>query len=236
MQSVIQQQNGRFVLLDVMRAVAVFMMIQGHSVDALFNMSLLPADSVVIQMWNHFRGITAPIFLFGSGFAYVIATTRKSVNGRMPFTLLLKRLRWLLLLFMLGAAMHAPAPSLSALAHASEHQWDIFFRVDILRSMAVALLLLLMMFLFTRTLTQILVTASLLALFFSVGAPFVHEASWVQDLPRWLRGYFSLADNSFFPIFPFSGYLFAGAAASAVYLKWQKEWSYNKLSVTYGTV
>ncbi len=236
MQSVIQQKDGRFVLLDVMRAVAVFMMIQGHSIDALFNMDLLPGDSVVIQMWNHFRGITAPIFLFGSGFAYVIATTRKSVDGRMPFPLLLKRLRWLLLLFLLGAAMHAPAPSLSEFAHASERQWDIFLRVDILRSMAVSLLLLLAMFLFTRTLTQILITASVLAVFFSVGAPFVHEASWVQELPRWLRGYFSLADNSYFPLFPFSGYLFAGAAASAIYLKWQREWTYNRLSMAYGAI
>lgn len=205
-----------------MRAFAVVMMIQGHTIDALLSPAQYNPDSVLFRVWQIGRGLTAPIFLFGSGFAYVIATARKSGGGRMPLPLFLRRVRWIAVLFLIGALMHFPASGLMYLPYATEAQWHSFFQVDVLRLMAVTLFGLLMLMLVARQ-RQWLFAGSLAVAAAIVGVtPLMHATDWASMVPRYLAGFLNMQTGSFFPIFPFSAYLFMGAAGACFYLGLQE--------------
>ena len=212
-----------------MRAWAVFMMIQGHAIDALLSDSYYAEGSTLFNIWQFNRGLTAPIFLFGSGFAYVIATFRKMDGTRIPMPVILKRLRWIAVLFVMGALMHLPGGTLSYLTTMSPENWDRFFHVDVLRLIAVTLLGMFVVMLATRNRERLLVASLSIAVLLFAIAPFTATVDWTLHMPRWLAGFMSTGTGSFFPIFPFSGYLFAGAGAAALYLRWREQGRDHKL-------
>lgn len=215
----------RFILLDVMRALAVVMMIQGHTIDALLRSDLLGKGSFAFDLWQVGRGLTAPIFLFGSGFAYVFATIRKSQGGRMGPKLLMKRIQWIAVLFLVGSLMHFPASSFLGVATASAAQWDLFYRIDVLRLMAIALMGLLMTLTLARTRLMILRSSLSIAAFIVFLSPLMQSVDWTLYLPRIVAAFLSTHTGSIFPVFPFAAYVFTGAAAASFYLQLQEKGS-----------
>ncbi len=211
----------RFLLLDVMRAAAVLLMIQGHAADALLSHAYLNTESVSWKIWEFIRGLTAPVFLFGSGFAYVLATVAKAGGGPMPLPLFWRRFRWILVLFATGALMHVPVPTFERILQMTPVQWSGFYQVDILRLMAVTLLMLLAIFLFTRSPRGIFRATLGMTAGIVLVTPLVYDVPWLKILPESFAAYFSNQTGSFFPVFPFSAYLFAGAACGALYLRWK---------------
>jgi uncharacterized membrane protein len=208
----------RYLLLDVMRAFAAFMMVQGHTVDGLLSPEIYNTHGPFHYVWLFARGLTAPIFLFGSGFAYVLANTAKRVDGRLPASLLRRRVKWIGGLFLLGVLMHAPVPIRSLLPTLSATEWVLFLRVDVLRLMAVALLLLLGLFLVCRSTHALLAGSLLLAGAFALLSPWMYSVPWSTMMPVWLSTFLTKESGSYFPLFPFASYLFAGSATGAAYL------------------
>lgn len=206
-----------------MRAWAVFMMIQGHSVDALLSKSYYNADSLLFNIWEFNRGLTAPIFLFGSGFAYVIATFRKMDSGRLPAGVIFKRLRWIGVLFLIGALMHLPAGTIGDLFTLSPDRWARFFNIDVLRLISVTLLGMFALFMIARTRKRLFPSALGIGLGLILISPLVYSVDWATNTPLWFAAWMTTATGSWFPIFPFSGFMFLGAAAAALYMKWQEE-------------
>jgi hypothetical protein len=215
--------SKRIVLLDVMRAWAVFMMIQGHTIDALLSNSYYGGDSLLFNIWQINRGLTAPIFLFGSGFAYVIATFRKMDGGKLPASVIFRRLRWIGLLFMIGALMHLPAGTIGGMFSVPAENWEPFFNVDVLRLISVTLLGMFLLFMVARNRKRLFVYALGIGLGFILIAPFIYSFDWASFTPFWFASWMTTATGSWFPIFPFSGYMFLGAAAAALYMKWQEQ-------------
>lgn len=205
-----------------MRAIAVLMMIQGHTIDALLSPGLYLRGTIIFDIWQLGRGLTAPIFLFGSGFAYVLATARKSSGGVMGRTLFLKRLRWISILFLVGSLMHFPASSFFGMAGATPEQWNMFYRIDVLRLMAVSLLGLLALLSSPLTRTRIMSTSVVLAFGIAAASPLVHSVDWSGLLPRIIAAFLSTNSGSIFTVFPFSAYIFAGAAVAALHIRLQK--------------
>jgi uncharacterized membrane protein len=228
------KNNKRIILLDVMRAWAVFMMIQGHTIDALLSKSYYNGDSLLFNIWQFNRGLTAPIFLFGSGFAYVIATFRKMDEGRLPRAVVFKRLRWIGVLFLIGSLMHLPAGTLADMFTLEAERWHRFFHVDVLRLMALTLLGMFALFMLVRTKTRLFSTALGIGLFFLLIAPVIYTVDWAAHTPLWFAAWMTTATGSWFPVFPFSGFMFLGAAAAALYMRWQSEGRTARLPLYYG--
>lgn len=206
-----------------MRAWAVLMMIQGHSIDALLDGSYYDNSSVLFNIWLFNRGLTAPIFLFGSGFAYVIATFRKMDAGAsLPMPVIIKRLRWIGVLFLIGALMHLPAGTIGGMFSLSAERWARFFNIDVLRLIAVTLLGLFGLFFLARSRERLFRSALGIGLGLILIAPVVYAIDW-SGTPLAIAAWMTTGTGSWFPIFPFSGYLFMGAAAAALYMKWQEE-------------
>ena len=67
-------KSNRIVYVDIMRAFAVIMMIQGHTVDTFLGDEYRTMDSFFYSTWYTLRGFTAPIFMFTAGliFTYLL--------------------------------------------------------------------------------------------------------------------------------------------------------------------
>jgi len=61
------EKKNRIIFIDLMRAFAVLMMVQGHTVDVLLSNDYRKMDSPLFLLWFFMRGMTAPIFLFSAG-------------------------------------------------------------------------------------------------------------------------------------------------------------------------
>src|ERR671935_654902 len=90
----------RVIFIDLARAVAVYLMVQGHTVSAL----LAPEYRAgrVFDLWVFQRGLTSCLFLLLSGFAFSIATSRHWQSHVRPSRAVAKRLGRFSLFVVLG--------------------------------------------------------------------------------------------------------------------------------------
>lgn len=199
----------RLYALDAARFVAMLLMVQGHTLDALVLPTELDITRFPWSAWHFLRGLTAPIFLLLSGIVHVFATKR-AAHGRIPSALLWRRIRWALTLIGIGYLMMFPAQRIWHLRHVPAEQWSAFFQVHILQLIGVTLLLVLLLFLLTRTERQLGIAGACVAAAIIAVAPFAAGVDWYSLLPEPIAAYLSSARGSFFPVVPFSAYLFLG--------------------------
>jgi surface polysaccharide O-acyltransferase-like enzyme len=206
---------SRWLALDVFRALAVLWMIQGHTFTALLG----DAEAFTGAWWQLYRmlhGLTAPMFLCGAGLAYGIVhfgSSKPVAPGRM-----LKRVVTLLVL---GTILQLPAANLSAI-------WSD----DSLLSSALqpAALQLIAACLALAELLRVLARRSFAALAAVLSAGVALSAPWLWQLQlseqfllgSWLDGH----TGAQFPIAPWLGYFFLGAAISASWgaRAWRERW------------
>lgn len=208
------QKSERLVALDAVRFVAMFLMIQGHTLDALVAPTELDVTKFPWSVWNFLRGLTAPVFLLASGIIHVFATKRDS-HGRLPRQLVWRRIRWALTLLGIGYLMMFPAQRLWHLNYVPAEQWTAFFRVHILQLLGVTLLAVLALFLLTRTHRQLALAGAIVGLLIVLAAPAAAWVDWYRVLPEPLAAYMSTDRGSLFPVIPFSAYLFLGLPLGA---------------------
>jgi uncharacterized membrane protein len=75
----------RILFLDLMRVLALFMMIQGHTTYDFLDLSIRDGSSTGIKIWTSLRGYTAPFFMMVSGavFTFLMLSQEKS-DGSNP--------------------------------------------------------------------------------------------------------------------------------------------------------
>lgn len=201
--------SERLYALDAARLMAMLLMIQGHTLDALVSPADLDIARFPWNVWHFLRGLTAPIFLVVSGIVHVFAIQRTS-DGKLPGALLWRRLRWALTLLGIGYLMMFPAQRLWHLGYVPPEQWTEFLRVHILQLIGVTLLFVLVLMLLTRTERQLGIAGALVGMLIVALAPAAAWVDWYRLLPEALAAYLSTARGSLFPIIPFSAYLFLG--------------------------
>src|SRR5262245_11925019 len=93
-------KQKRIVFIDLIRAIATFMMVQGHTVDVLLADKYRDNMSLGFSIWLFMRGLTAPIFLFTTGavFVYLFRSIRKSFQDNPRVNRGLKRVLQLVVL------------------------------------------------------------------------------------------------------------------------------------------
>ncbi len=197
--------------LDLLRGVAVVMMVLGHTVDALLAEPLRGGS--VYWSYQLLRSMTAPLFLFTSGFVVMVATAKRWDAYLRLGPELGARLRRILLLILLGYALHLPFFSLrKTLTHASPESFANLWQADVLQCIGVSLLLLqLTLLVARRPARHALLVAAAGALVVLV-TPVVWSLDWGALLPRPVTPYVYDRDLTIFPLFPYLGHLFIGAA------------------------
>ena len=205
----------RIVFLDLLRALAVIMMVEGHTIDALLLNEYRSYDYLGFKLWQFARGMTAPIFLLTAGtvFIYLLRSTGLPFRDNPRVAKGVKRA---LLLLASGYLLRFPSTSITGVFSASDEQLRAFWTVDALQSIGVGILLLLLAAFLSEKL-RLNDFAIFLGggLFFFVCAPFCELINWNEWLPAPIAAYFYSGSGSLFPIFPWAGYMMFGGMLGA---------------------
>ena len=62
--------TSRLVFIDVIRAFAICMMLEGHFIDGLLAPEYRDENNLLFATWLYIRGMTAPVFFTVSGFIF----------------------------------------------------------------------------------------------------------------------------------------------------------------------
>ncbi len=210
------ENKERLVLLDILRAIGVMLMIEGHTIDAVMSPVYKDGSSALFQFWTFFRGLTAPFFFFSAGLAFVVATVKYtgdnlSIAGRTRK----RRVRRIVTLLLIGYGLHMPVQILYNPSAVPQESWNLFFIVDALQIISLSLLVILLIALGSnsrKTLLRSLILAAVLSLAL---APITEPVRWERFMHPALYPYLTFRAGSFFTFFPSSAFLFAGAAFGA---------------------
>lgn len=199
--------KARWLALDLLRFVAVLLMVQGHVFTALLDPSY--ASERWFRHHNFVHGYTAPMFLFAAGLAFGYTTFRAWDANTTWGPRLQKRLRRYGWLLVIGYWLHMPSMALSrllALDAASVEEW---LRVDVLQHIGVSLACMQLVALAVRRQTVFIAIVSVVFLLVVFSAPIV----WAMDLsllPAPLAAYVNSSSGSLFPLVPWAGFTYAG--------------------------
>lgn len=204
--------SQRLHALDLVRGVAVVVMVLGHSIDAV--LSSAERTTEVFRLYDAVRGFTAPVFLLVSGVAFTVATERKWDDYRRPGRPLTMRLLRVALLFLIGYALHFPFFSLAKLLNGTTPQdRAAFLQVDVLHCVAASLLLLQAVVLTSATPQIFARRAAVLA----AGTVLLSPLLWGRDLASAISPvvapYLNMREPSIFPVLPYGAFFFSGAVA-----------------------
>ena len=193
-----------------MRAFAVLMMVQGHTVDVFLSPQFRVAESPYYVIWNFMRGMTAPIFLFTAGnvFTYLFRLVDEPFKANPRVTKGVKRF---LLLVFLGYLMRYPTETVISFKFVTPDQWKTFLAVDVLQLIGFGILFLLI-FIYLAEKLKLNLNLVLLfgSLIFIVLYPYFEGIDWKSFMPVPIAGYFYNGTGSNFPLFPWAAYLLAG--------------------------
>ena len=204
-------KKNRVIFIDLMRAFAVFMMVQGHTTDCVLADSSRVVTSPLYLFWNFMRGFTAPIFLFSMGmtFNYLFKLNRHpfKTNPRV-----LKGIKRFFLLLSIGYLMRYPTFSVIYFDTVKWSEWQTFFVVDVLQLIAFGILFILFIeYLSEKLNISDYIILGVFASFVFIIAPFSERVQWTNYMPLAMANYFYRGAGSFFPLFPWLCYVFCGA-------------------------
>ncbi len=210
-------RKTRVIFIDLIRAFAVFMMVQGHTIDALLSNEYRTGMHPIFNIWNFFRGLNAPIFIFTSGAAFTYLFLQKGLpfneNPRVS-----KGFKRFMLLLFLGYLIHIPTIFPSEYSKISTGQWLTFFKVDALQIIGVGILsIIIVLYVVEKLKLNPYYTFLFLSIFIALISHYTLKIEWVNFLPLPIALYFYYGPQNpdavytLFPIFPWLSYIFAGA-------------------------
>ncbi len=222
----------RIIFLDLMRALAVLLMVQGHTIDTFLGDQFRSFDSPLFNIWFTIRGFTAPIFMFTSGVAFTYLMRSNS----QPFSQnprVLKGFHRFIILVLIGYLLRFPTPRMFDFSEVTKAQWLVFFTVDALQLIGFGLLFILFLsFVAEKYKASDYLVFSFGALFFFFMFLITEKINWANFLPIPFAAYFYHGTGSFFPLFPWSGYVISGGILGSYLAKNPmavntKKFSYN---------
>lgn len=202
------KQRARVWFVDVVRLIASFQMINGHTLDVLMVDEL--RQGALFDHYTWARGLTSVAFLTVAGLAFHLATLARFDAHKGSEDAVRKRLRRAGILVLLGyflrfpgAALFGDDPTAAAAA------WDLFFDCGVLQCIGIALFVLEVATVLLPKPQHVVWVAATCALLFIGAAPMLHhlpvDGAWSP-----LTSYLTHAGGSLFPLFPWAGYMFAG--------------------------
>ncbi len=222
-----------------MRAFAILLMLQGHTVHVFLADQFRDMDSIIYSSWYLVRGYTAPIFMFTSGvvFTYLLTLKKFSLNENPRIK---KGIIRGISLILIGYILRYPTYKVFIFDNVTQPQWLTFFSVDALHLIGAGLLLIVLLeWISLKSKLNNSVIFSLLAIIILVTSPFVNSLNWGEYLPIPFASYFSFEYGSIFPLFPYLQYMLIGAFVGSLlskYPNFYKNISANFVFLIFGIV
>ncbi|WP_178985046.1 heparan-alpha-glucosaminide N-acetyltransferase domain-containing protein [Winogradskyella helgolandensis] len=204
--------TNRLYFIDAVRAFAILMMLQGHFIDTLLEVSYRNHSYTAFKVWEYTRGITAPTFFTISGLIFSYLLIKAKLNGTIEKRMHKGLIRGFMLIG-IGYLLRAPI-----------FEWltgkfpDSFLVVDVLQCIGLSLILI--VFIYRLTLKKTLVFSIvmlLLGLTIFMLEPLYRHLE-LPEVPMVFSNYLSKANGSIFNIIPWFGYVaFGGFIATLFY-------------------
>ncbi|WP_430468312.1 heparan-alpha-glucosaminide N-acetyltransferase domain-containing protein [Winogradskyella ouciana] len=206
--------KNRLYFIDAVRAFAILMMLQGHFIDTLLDVSYRDESDTAFKVWKYFRGITAPTFFTISGliFSYLLIKAKKSGSAE-------KRMRKGLvrgfMLIGIGYLLRVPI-----------FEWlfgvfnSYFLVIDVLQCIGLSLILIVIIYRLTCKKTLVF---SILMLLFGL-VIFITEPMYrhleLPHIPKLFSNYLTKDYGSIFTILPWFGYVAFGGFISTLFYRY----------------
>lgn len=220
----------RLYFIDAVRAFAILMMLQGHFIDTLLDVSYRDDSSTVFTIWKYFRGITAPTFFTISGliFSYLLIKAKRSGNATFRMK---KGLYRGLLLIGIGYLLRAPI-----------FQWfygnfnsPYFLLVDVLQCIGLSLILIVGIYKLTFKKTLLFsIVMCLLGFTIFLTEPLYRYLD-IPDVPKVFANWLTKDYGSVFNIIPWFGYVAFGAFIATLFYRYLERPKF-KLGIIIGFV
>ncbi|MFT5353959.1 MAG: acyltransferase [Polyangiales bacterium] len=208
-----KEKASRVIFVDLLRLLASFQMLHGHTLDALLASEL--RQGAIFEGWSWQRGLVSVGFLFAAGIAFTLSTLGDLPRWKANKVRVKKRRRRIAWLIFLGYSMHFPAEAFGSDPARAEASLQAFMIADVLQCIGVSIGIMQIVAHFAKNARQVVWTAAVLAVVFIGLAPLA-DAVLVEGWTRPFANYLSHHGGSLFPLFPWSGFVFAGVAASAL--------------------
>ncbi|MEM9189843.1 MAG: heparan-alpha-glucosaminide N-acetyltransferase domain-containing protein [Myxococcota bacterium] len=206
--------SRRVLFIDMLRLLASFQMIHGHTFDALLAEELRSGPAFV--GWTWVRGLTSVAFLFAAGLSFSLSTLDRFDKHRHDRGTQVRRLRRIGWLVLLGYLLHAPLPVLfGADPGAALREFAI---VDVLQCIGVSILLLQLLVWTLPSRRAVGLTAIGLGVVFIGAAPTLSTID-PSGVGRPSLNYLTASGGSIFPLFPWAGMVFLGAGLGELVLQ-----------------
>ena len=206
--------TNRLYFIDAVRAFAILMMLQGHFIDTLLDPSYRDYSNLAFQIWEYFRGITAPTFFTISGliFSYLLIRAKHSGNVKQRMR---KGLMRGLMLIGIGYLLRVPI-----------FQWLIgefssyFLVIDVLQIIGLSLIFIVLIYKLTYKKTLIFsILMLVLGLSIFITEP-LYRYLELPQIPALFSNYISKTNGSIFTIIPWFGYVSLGAFISTLFYRY----------------
>jgi heparan-alpha-glucosaminide N-acetyltransferase-like protein len=206
-------EKPRYLFIDLYRTAVILLMLEGHVFRTFLQKDL--QQSNLFQLHEFFHGLTAAAFLFGAGMTFVISTRRRWLEFHHWGEPVAKRIRRYLLILALGLVVHLPFFSFrKIMIDALPADLLQLFQSDVLACIGFGLILLQGLVFLFKTETRFYVAVSIITVMVCVLTPLTWEVDFLKILPLPAAQLLNGLHGSPFPLFPFVGFLFAGAIVS----------------------
>ena len=205
------------------------MMLQGHFVDALLDVSYRDPENMVFLCWKYMRGITAPIFYTISGLIFTYLLIRAKHQGKVYFRMRKGIMRGL---FLIGIGYLIRVPIFEWLTGVFSNYVLV---VDVLQCIGLSLILIVILYALClkRTLVFSLLMLTLGVVIF-LTEPYYHNLN-LKHLPVFIANYMTKANGSIFTFLPWFGYMAFGAFIATLFYKYLQKPRF-KLTIVTGFV
>ena len=205
----------RLFFLDAVRAFAILMMLQGHFIDTLLNPIYRNTDNAAFNIWNYFRGITAPTFFTITGlvFCYLLFKAQDKGDTKKRIK---KGLTRAVMLIVVAYTLR-----ISFIDWLYGYFDPYFLVVDVLQCIGLSLILIIGLYLGLGKKQTLLAIV-----FFAIGTvifltePYYRKLS-LPNLPLVFSNYLSKSNGSVFTMIPWFGYVAYGGFIAVIMHKLQ---------------
>ncbi|HNX25388.1 MAG TPA: heparan-alpha-glucosaminide N-acetyltransferase domain-containing protein [Spirochaetota bacterium] len=211
-------KKTRLNFVDLMRGLAMIVMIEVHVVNSLMNPAL--RNETWFYFVNFINGMVAPSFVFISGFAFMLGSRSKLAEFRTFKYAFWKQLGRIMLIWFLGYMLHIPFFSkYKCINIATTDHWMNFLGVDVLQCIAIGLLLIFILRLAIKSDKVFIAAVILLGLGAVIPAAKIYTIDFQQHLPLFMAMYITPIYYTNFPVFPWFGFMAAGILTAWFFMK-----------------